>query len=327
MVLPYGEFCFARWYLCIAKDSIYVAATPSDSDHAKRDTIICGHPVYLLEGAPDYSTHLWNTGDTTSSINVISSGVYWVMETTGCSLLTDTISINMRSLPVVSLGIDTFVCSGSALTIGSAQPPGTEDLWSTGSRDSSIAVTEGGTYWLAVTDSGCTTKDSIKIALLSPPIINLGPDTFICQGQQLVLLTNANALSYLWSDGSIGPTNAVSETGTYWVSVTNQCGSASDTINVTVDLCNIWFPSAFTPNGDGLNDIARVRGSLRDYRNFSLNIYNRFGERIFYTEDIYSGWDGTFNGVKQDLGTFFYMIYYTIEGKQYMIKGDLQLIR
>jgi gliding motility-associated-like protein len=87
------------------------------------------------------------------------------------------------------------------------------------------------------------------------------------------------------------------------------------------------FPSAFTPNGDGLNDLIGVVGTLKYYTNFSLSIYNRWGQRVFYTEDIYAGWDGIFNGTKQDLGTYFYMIYYSLEGKKHMMKGDFQLIR
>jgi gliding motility-associated-like protein len=63
------------------------------------------------------------------------------------------------------------------------------------------------------------------------------------------------------------------------------------------------------------------------YRNFSLIIFNRFGQRVFFTEDIYQGWDGTFNGSKQDLGTYFYMINYSLNGKKSMMKGDFQLIR
>ena len=63
------------------------------------------------------------------------------------------------------------------------------------------------------------------------------------------------------------------------------------------------------------------------FRNYKLSIYNRWGQRIFYTEDIYAGWDGKFNGVDQNIGTYFYMITYTLEGKSGMLKGDLTLVK
>jgi len=61
----------------------------------------------------------------------------------------------------------------------------------------------------------------------------------------------------------------------------NTCGSTSDTINVAFELCDIWFPSAFTPNDDGLNDIIRAVGNLQRYKDFSLSIYNRWGSVFF----------------------------------------------
>jgi gliding motility-associated-like protein len=58
-----------------------------------------------------------------------------------------------------------------------------------------------------------------------------------------------------------------------------------------------------------------------------LSIYNRWGQRVFYTEDIYDGWNGKFNGINQDVGTYYYMMFYSLEGKRHMMKGDLELIR
>jgi len=111
------------------------------------------------------------------------------------------------------------------------------------------------------------------------------------------------------------------------VIVDGQCGIASDTIKVDYHICDIGFPSAFTPNGDGLNDVIGVVGTLKYYHDYSLSIYNRWGERVYYSEDIYAGWDGIYKGDKQDLGTYFYMIFYTFEGKKHMLKGDFELIR
>lgn len=131
----------------------------------------------------------------------------------------------------------------------------------------------------------------------------------------------------LWNNGSDLQHITVSESGDYWLQVANACGTSVDTIKVDFEPCDIVFPNAFTPNGDGRDDIARVVGHLDLYRDFPLSIYNRFGQRVFFTNDIYAGWDGIFNGTKQDIGTFFYMIFYSLEGRKHMMKGDLELIR
>jgi gliding motility-associated-like protein len=158
-----------------------------------------------------------------------------------------------------------------------------------------------------------------------PEPVFLGPDTVLCKGEEITLTTN-DAYT-IWSNGQNGKSMLVTSAGLYYATVSNQCGIATDSVNVDIEPCDLWFPTAFTPNGDNLNDYARVVGDLKMIRNFSLSIYNRWGERVFHTTDVYAGWDGEYNGAKQGLGTFFYMINYTLQGKSHLLKGDLTLIR
>jgi gliding motility-associated-like protein len=178
---------------------------------------------------------------------------------------------------------------------------------------------------LTVTLNGCTASGSINVSLGTNGSINIGPDTVLCIGESVILtVDNANAV---WSNNVHGKSIRVYYPGKYWVTVYDGCGNISDTINVDFHICDIGFPSAFTPNGDGKNDDIGVEGTLKYYQNFAMSFFNRWGERVFYTEDIYGRWDGIYNGVKQDLGTYFYMIFYSFEGHKHMMKGDFQLIR
>ncbi len=146
---------------------------------------------------------------------------------------------------------------------------------------------------------------------------------------------NFSPLTYLWQGTS--PLNCYtcesniiypSESATYTVLIKDTFGCKHlDTIMITVDTCEIWFPSAFTPNGDGKNDIIKVLGQLSPYQDFSLSIYNRWGQRVFYTEDKYKGWNGIFNGVKQEIDTYSYMILYKLHGQSGIMKGNFELIR
>ena len=145
-----------------------------------------------------------------------------------------------------------------------------------------------------------------------------------------------NAVYYWWlpNDGSLNNRNINNPIATptqntvYTVYGTDSTGcmdSAKITIDVTFD--SITIPSAFTPNGDGLNDIFRPIG-MKYQKLVSFSIYNRWGQQIFYTANKEQGWDGTFNGVLQDLGTYQYMIIVALDnGDNRMFKGTVTLIR
>ena len=303
-----------------------ISIIPNDTTFHNTDTNVCANVgSILLYGPSGYDSYLWSTGSTSSSIAVSSSGIYIDgASTTNCIKNIDTFNVIFKPMPQVSLGNDVSICPGDSVMLSSQESSGSFS-WSTGSTNNTIVVYNEGTYALTVTENGCSTSDTIQIGILTVPTPHLGPDTILCKGDQLVLSVDSS--QSVWSNGMTGTNITVTQSGTYWASVTNICGTGTDTIKADFEPCDITFPNAFTPNNDGKNDIARVVGYLGLYRNFSLSIYNRFGQRVFYTEDIYSGWDGTFNGIPSDLGVYFYMIYYTLEGKQHMMKGDLTLIR
>ena len=308
-------------------DTIHVSITPVTNLTSVQDTSICESAGPLtLTALPGFSSYLWNTGSTGNSLIVTASGKYWVIATNGCIAHTDTTKVLFNPSPVVSLGADTTICSGQAITLSSVQPVGATYTWNTGSTNSSVQVSASGTYTLTVLLNGCRASDSIVVNVItSSPPVNLGPDTTLCLGDVLYLTVNsANAY---WSDYHTGNQLKVVLPGTYWVTIKSPCGSVSDTIVVDYQICDLYFPSAFTPNGDGLNETIGVVGEFRNITDFSLSIYNRWGERVYYSHDIYAGWNGTYKGVKQDVGTFFYMILYSFEGTRHMMKGDLQLIR
>lgn len=312
------------------QDTFKVTLIAPDTLHVRKDTSVCASVGSIVISTPSgYTSWLWNTGSTSFSITASSTGTYWVraVNNNTCNILIDTFHTTFKPMPVVFLGKDTSICQGDNITLRSPQPGTATYQWNTGSTDSSIIASPGKTYSLTVTQNGCSGSASINIATLYQPTLNLGPDTTLCSGELLNLPIAAGNGNLIWSDGSMGPSFTASVTGTYWATLTNPCGSVSDTVHLVYDFCDLWFPSAFTPNGDGINDIIRVVGSLREYKDFSLGIFNRWGQRVFYTQDIYQGWDGKFNGVRQEIGTYFYQIFYSLHGKKGMMKGDFELIK
>jgi len=100
----------------------------------------------------------------------------------------------------------------------------------------------------------------------------------------------------------------------------------TDTVTITVLPKDIlYIPSAFTPNGDGKNDLFMVTGYVSDY---SIKIFNRWGESVFQSRSLLAGWDGTLKGKPQPSGGFVYYIKYkTSSGALKMQKGSITLIR
>lgn len=201
--------------------------------------------------------------------------------------------------------------------------------WANGDTTQKLNIAQPGTYvvYCSSTCSIPVLADTFIVqSLSSPGPFYLGPDTTLCAGSQYTITSGVN--STVWSTGDTAANITVSKTGVYIATMSNICGSISDSVKADFNnSCFIWLPNAFTPNNDGRNDIIRVGGQLALFRNFSFSIFNRWGQRVFYTQDIYAGWDGMFNGVPQEIGTYFYLINYDLVGQPHIMKGDFELIR
>ena len=164
---------------------------------------------------------------------------------------------------------------------------------------------------------------------------NLGHDVFLCDTTTLTLDPGLRtAVSYLWQDGSRNPTLSVNRSGEYWVQVTDVNGCIKkDSIDITIqncDDCSLFIPSAFTPNNDGLNDLFKARAECPNIslQNFSLSVYNRWGQLVFLTNDINDGWDGTYRNKKLDQGVYVYLVKYSFkQAKLRQQKGTIALVR
>ncbi len=189
-----------------------------------------------------------------------------------------------------------------------------------------LGYTNAGTYVdTLVAANGC---DSIRTLILNvdtQPRPNLGPNRELCTGDTLVLSPGIYA-SYLWQDNSTNPQFVVRQTGTYSVTVTNACGSATDQVMIRSVDCVVLFPNAFTPNGDGRNDQFKILNAF-NLREYSLTVYNRWGQVVYTTTDFRQGWNGEVKGKPQDPGTFVYFCKYIKDDIPVSTKGSFILIR
>ncbi len=314
---------------CKGSDTIRITVTPAPDVHIGADTIICEQFPLRTGTEISGADYLWNTGAATPYIRVSTTGNYHLeVNLEGC-IVRDTILVTAMPPPDIDLGEDGDICPEETIVLDGAYGSGSTYIWNTGSTSADISVTVPGLYWVQVTsEHQCIGSDSILLSYHPRPTVSLGIDTTVCEETPLRLSPRqTNAESLLWPDGSTGNTLDIKYGGTYIVTGINKCGAVSDTIEITQIFCDIWLPNAFTPNGDGVNDVFRVLGNTGRLEGFSLGVYNRWGQRIFHTNDKYQGWDGVYNGSGALLGTYVYVLEYNIAGKPYLQKGNFHLLR
>ncbi len=157
----------------------------------------------------------------------------WVVSPEVCSTPKTPLNITVLPLPNADLGPDTIGCQG-AVTLDAGNP-GASYLWSTGATTQTISYNGIGDVWVEVSyASFCKDRDTVHVAVLSPPVVNFPDSMTVCGG---VVLDATNPYgTYLWNTGTGTPTLSVTNSGTYWVQVTNACNmTASDTVTITVN--------------------------------------------------------------------------------------------
>ncbi len=224
------------------------------------------------------------------------------------------------------LSPDTTICEGSQFHL-MVDVPGENVLWQNGSASSSFLVSDSGTYQVQVSNQYCRYRDTVRVDMKPKPKPALEKGLTICPGQKVLLHAGTPGDSYRWQDGSSQPVYTVTAPGTYSITVTNTCGSASDFSVVERGGCALAIPNAFTPGKSANNLFRLVNGHLA--KEFTMQLFNRWGQLVFRTNDPLHGWDGRLKGIDQPSGSYVYHISYTVRatGQTVNHNGVVLLIR
>jgi gliding motility-associated-like protein len=342
-------------------------ASPAPQLLAMNDTLFCGPLVSYTLTATSFGTATdwhWSSSptfadmlnasaqDSSAVIAPAVSGTYYVMVSAG-SICTNQDSVNIEvSLASMALNGDENICALDTATLiltgadaGSTVvwSPGEEILTGQGTSIATSAPAEETTYSVDVTTpSGCTWSGTVTVSVspLFGSSVGASVDqTVVLAGTQVQLLaTPSSGVSYSWvpanvvSDPTIAnPTATVQQTTTFYVTVTDGICTRMDSVKVTVydlicDEPDIFVPNTFTPNGDGANDTLFVRG--RHIERLDFQVFDRWGERVFRTEDITIGWDGRFGGKPADPAVFVYhLTAWCADGQRFFKKGNVTVVR
>lgn len=299
----------------------------------------------------------WNTGATTQIVQNLAPGNYTVTLTdaAGCTAF-DSVTINAPQQIVINNSVRSPVCAsdknGVILidSISGGAAPFEVSLNGTSYRAVSsfpyqITNLSAGNYTVFVRDANdCETSFSTAILAPSIPEVNLGPDITIRLGDsvELVGLANFDPTNIQWRpDTFLTAPNAlrtfvsVTETTTYTLSISDTSGcKASDQITVFLDRQRaVFIPTAFTPDGDGINDFFFINGGKDVAQIKELRIFDRWGNLMFQRgemqpNDPQLGWDGTFNGKKVGLGVYvYYAAIEFIDGAIETFEGGITVVR
>jgi len=308
-----------------------------------------GVAVAKVKNTDDEYAYLWSTGDTCSRLIGVKNGVYHVtvrglkkktttygMVNVQASELSGKVNIHHVSCNGVDDGIIYVATRGGVLPYAYHLNDAATDH-----ADSVFSHLAAGTYKVKVTDAGGCTAVIDNIDLKEPEALVIKSLTLTsesCAGAQdgkLVITAEGGTAPYIYSVP--GYINAQSDSvlkklspGNYSYSVADrhQCQVIEDfEITKGGRVCAVYVPTAFSPNGDGVNDV--FRAAVNDYvTNFSMRVFCRWGQQIFESRNPDNGWDGTFKGVYQDPGAYLYVVTYTdSKGQDMKQHGTLVLVR
>ncbi|MFN5417050.1 MAG: nidogen-like domain-containing protein [Flavobacteriia bacterium] len=269
----------------------------------------------------------------------LNAGTYDATITNAAGCFKDT-TFTIISQPAIVLdnyadlcGLSLNMTTNTSVPFGSwsmISGPSTPVFGSTTSINTTINVTQYGNYVFKYSENNCQDADTLTISFLNSPTVSIS-DAQLCEGAPYTIIANTNDTpsNLVWSNNETGNSITVTQKGTYTVTSTNICGTASSTAVIDIRVCDIDFPNVFTPSTDNVNNLFKVLVPTDGFKSFECQIFNRWGNLVYEYSDIFSGWDGkTTNGKECSPGTYFYKATgITYNGEELNYNGVIQLVR
>jgi gliding motility-associated-like protein len=293
---------------------------------------------YKQAGVITANTSQWSIANVQTSY----TGRYYVIVTNqdGCKSL-DSVDLVINPKPdIQTVFSDTVICINETIRLLVSGADSYEWKPATG-LDNALVTNPAATPLLTtsyqvvgVNSFQCTDTAAIRVQVIPRPTVNAGADKYIIQnttGTLEAVATGVN-LSYQWTPDYAMNSTIILQPGVtplvdtvYKITVTSKdgCGVATDNVKVFV-YKDVYIPTAFTPNGDRHNPLWFIP-ALQAYPDFTLAVYNRYGQVVFSSSRINIGWDGRYKGMEQPTGTYVYML--NLNDGSPLRKGTFQLLR
>jgi gliding motility-associated-like protein len=318
---------------CISFDTGFIYLFPPVEVDI-RDTLYCRESSLELDSKnPSPAITEWSTGAKGRYWTTNGIGSYWVRVTIGLCFDQDTFQLGYHPIEF-QLGPDLRFCSGIDTLLTINQKGLSNVVWNNEILGPDFRLTKPGKIKAEWSNSqGCYEADSLMVSLFPLPGLNLGSDTVLCLSENPTLDAGPGMAVYRWNTGESTQRIVAYDSGQYVVWVKDQEGCwNSDTvwIDKKKDLYPsvIYMPSAFTPDGNGLNDFYpmnqyKVKGSL-----YNVKLYNRWGEKLAELESPDFNWDGRINGEEAPAGVYVYLATWIgCDNERRTLMGNFTLLR
>ncbi len=338
---------------CRKKDSVlvYVFYPPTVGIGPDTPYICQGKPIQLIAtGGVDYQ---WVANSSLSSLTVANpiatptdTTMYYVTiyNVHQCSA-PDSIQVDVQ-LPVQAVAESPYnICFGSSVQLSASggfyyqwSPP----TWLSNPAISNPTATPDSTvvYTVTVSNNCFSSSASVDVVIHQLPVVNAGNDTLIYRNTSAILTGTTNGGNYFWYPGDtnssildpLSLTTPVTPlfTTTYYLYATSAFGCNNlDSVLVTVEPYTlVLLPSAFTPNGDGVNDLFHIVRFLNIEHLDEFAVYDRWGEKVYSTDIITDGWNGSYKGHPAEMGVYVWSVRArTYDGQDILKTGNVTLIR
>ena len=321
-------------YGCITTDMVRVDRFPA-VDVAVSDTMVCEGTSVTFEATSSKpeATFSWSNGAQGPTMTTDVKGDYEVIAKVG--LCTSRDQFELSHFPnQLELGNDLRFCDKIDTIIGLDNPNFTNIIWNREIPSAEYRVNSPGMVHVSVTNKfGCTERDSINVFLFFSPDLDLGSDTTVCLSENPTLDAGPGMFSYRWGNGAKTRKIKAYDSGIYTVKIINKDGCFtldSVWVNKRRDLypSEIYMPNAFTPNGDGINDLYPLNKFQIKGAEYHLRLYNRWGEKLADYKSPDFNWDGNINGTEAPGGVYVYTITWLgCDNRRRSLKGDFTLLR
>jgi len=332
---------------CISYDTMQIVPPPTPPIELGNDTILCESATYLISIFNSVGrSYLWQDGSVNDNFTVTETGTYYaeITDTNGCTN-SDTVYIDYFLNQDLDLGNDTLICENIAWQISLNVTGAIRYEWQDGTQGADYTIATDGTYWVNAYDANnCPISDTIIVTteLVPSEILYLPTDTIICSKNVITVSAFAPyATDYLWEGESAfyeqnDPTDAtfvITYPGSYSVTASNRCAGITQFLEVEEENCGCYpfVPNGFTPNGDGRNDIFKIFTNCL-IQDFEIAVYDRWGSQIYFSRDMDTGWDGTFQGQQLQTGVYVWQLRFSALDErgimtQQVLSGDITLVK
>jgi gliding motility-associated-like protein len=316
---------------CTGSDTVF--AVVGDIVQLEDSLVLCEGETTTIHANPGFNTYTWSTGQSGNDSIVVSEPGWYTVNVSyvfGCPS-GDSAFVEALSVPTAEITGSDLLCEGDTLWL--VAPYGKYAYyWNNEPGTDQLMISCGGTYNLKMVNA-CGEDEASKVVQLSPlPQVDLGEDRLLFPGESITL-DAGNFQTFIWN-------NDPNENGQYYsvnyedidnkdsIRVEVFDGFCKNTDDMIIGVFNVKVPNVITPNGDGYNDLFRPIKGLTGITNHSIMVFNRWGEKIWESNDFASGWDGKNNGRLVANGTYFWIleVWYGKQDIKKVYRGSLTVL-